>query len=277
MKENIIEKLFKNKYFSKILILVFIVLFIIVASIIHKTIGRNTYANKITKIAEENKDVIFSIEKVLIYSSAGIENNNQSNLKDLGICQYTDLAIYINNKNSITDINEKNTVSQLYIDNIKIESQNNFGEKILNYKNFNDFGKFKSFENCDRIDFDVIRTNKENEERDYSKPSFYTDCSNPVTIGYINKNITQYSASQNDNLVYYDGKILKNAKVELEELRYNLSFKIHIINNINEEFIYEANIKDVVSNDDKAIYNNGFVAKMKTKFAGGSSFFKLVK
>ncbi len=277
MKENIIEKLFKNKYFSKILILVFIVLFIIVASIIHKTIGRNTYANKITKIAEENKDVIFSIEKVLIYSSAGIENNNQSNLKDLGICQYTDLAIYINNKNSITDINEKNTVSQLYIDNIKIESQNNSGEKILNYKNFNDFGKFKSFENCDRIDFDVIRTNKENEERDYSKPSFYTDCSNPVTIGYINKNITQYSASQNDNLVYYDGKILKNAKVELEELRYNLSFKIHIINNINEEFIYEANIKDVVSNDDKAIYNNGFVAKMKTKFAGGSSFFKLVK
>ena len=230
MKENIIEKLFKNKYFSKILILVFIVLFIIVASIIHKTIGRNTYANKITKIAEENKDVIFSIEKVLIYSSAGIENNNQSNLKDLGICQYTDLAIYINNKNSITDINEKNTVSQLYIDNIKIESQNNSGEKILNYKNFNDFGKFKSFENCDRIDFDVIRTNKENEERDYSKPSFYTDCSNPVTIGYINKNITQYSASQNDNLVYYDGKILKNAKVELEELRYNLSFKIHIIN-----------------------------------------------
>ena len=98
-----------------------------------------------------------------------------------------------------------------------------------------------------------------------------------MTIGYINKNITQYSASQNDNLVYYDGKILKNAKVELEELRYNLSFKIHIINNINEEFIYEANIKDVVSNDDKAIYNNGFVAKMKTKFAGGSSFFKLVK
>ena len=277
MKENIIEKLFKNKYFSKILILVFIVLFIIVASIIHKTIGRNTYANKITKIAEENKNVIFSIEKVLIYSSAGIENNNQSNLKDLGICQYTDLAIYINNKNSITDINEKNTVSQLYIDNIKIESQNNSGEKILNYKNFNDFGKFKSFENCDRIDFDVIRTNKENEERDYSKPSFYTDCSNPVTIGYINKNITQYSASQNDNLVYYDGKILKNAKVELEELRYNLSFKIHIINNINEEFIYEANIKDVVSNDDKAIYNNGFVAKMKTKFAGGSSFLKLVK
>ena len=277
MKENIIEKLFKNKYFSKILILVFIVLFIIVASIIHKTIGRNTYANKITKIAEENKDVIFSIEKVLIYSSAGIENNNQSNLKDLGICQYTDLAIYINNKNSITDINEKNTVGQLYIDNIKIESQNNSGEKILNYKNFNDFGKFKSFENCDRIDFDVIRTNKENEERDYSKPSFYTDCSNPVTIGYINKNITQYSASQNDNLVYYDGKILKNAKVELEELRYNLSFKIHIINNINEEFIYEANIKDVVSNDDKAIYNNGFVAKMKTKLAGGRSVFKLVK
>ena len=277
MKEKIIEKLFKNKYFSKILILLFIVLFIIVASIIHKTIGRNTYANKITKIAEENKDVIFSIEKILIYSSAGIENNNQSNLKDLGICQYTDFDIYINNKNSITDINEKNTVGQLYIDNIKIESQNNSGEKILNYKNFNDFGKFKSFENCDRIDFDVIRTNKENEERDYSKPSFYTDCSNPVTIGYINKNITQYSASQNDNFVYYDVKILKNAKVELEELRYNLSFKIHIINNINEEFIYEANIKDVVSNDDKAIYNNGFVAKMKTKFAGGSSFFKLVK
>ena len=62
----------------------------------------------------------------------------------------------------------------------------------------------------------------------------------------------------------------------MNDINYNISFKIHIINNINEEFVYDAKINDVLSENDKAIYN-GFVAKMKVKFDGGNSFFKLVK
>lgn len=270
------NKLLKNKYFPKVLVLIFIILVLVIISIIYKNCLRNSFAKKVSKIAEENENSIFTIEKVLMYSSAGINNNENKNLEDLEICQYTDLAIYINNKNYIKEINEKNTVSKLYIDNIKIESDSNKGEKNINYKNILDFGKFKMLDNAERIDFNIIRTNEENVENNYSNPSFYTDCSNPLSLGYVNKNLAKYSATQNDNVVYYDGKVLKNAKINLNDINYNISFKIHIINNINEEFVYDAKINDVLSENDKAIYN-GFVAKMKVKFDGGNSFFKLVK
>ena len=271
-----LNKLFKNRYFPKILILIFIILIFIIISIIYKTSLKNSYAKEITKIAEENENAIFKIEKILIYSSAGISNNQEDNLENLDICQYTDMAIYINNKNYITDINERNTVSKLYIDNINIEVSSNIGEKAVNYKNILDFGKFKMIEDSDTINFNIIRTNGENEEADYSNPSFYTDCTNPITLGYVNKNLTKYSATENDNVIYYDGKILKNANIDLDDINCNISFKIHIVNNINEEFVYDASIRDLLSSKDKAIYN-GFVVKMKTKFDGIDSFFKIVK
>ena len=44
----------------------------------------------------------------------------------------------------------------------------------------------------------------------------------------------------------------------------------------NDNIRVYAKINDVLSENDKAIYN-GFVAKMKVKFDGGNSFFKLVK
>lgn len=271
-----LNKLLKNKYISKILILMFIVLVYIITSIIYKNILKSQYAKHMINIATENENAIFKIEKILLYSSAGIDNNENNNLENLNICQYTDIAIYIDNKNYIKETNEKNTVSELYIDNINVEVNSNRGEKIVNYKNVMDFGKFKMLEKADLINYNIIRTNDENASNDYSNPSFYTDCSNPITLGYVNKNLKQYSVTESNNVVYYDGKILKKADIDLEDIKYNISFTIHLKNNISEEFIYNVDIEDALSYKDEGIYN-GFVAKMKTEFEESNAFFKIVK
>lgn len=271
-----LNKLFKNKYMLKILVAIFIILLLIIIGIIYKISLKNKYTNEVVNIFSQNENPIFKVEKILLYSSAGISNNKDDNLQDLDICQYTDIAIYIDNKNYIKELNEKNTINSLYIDNINIDVRSNKGEKIINYKSVLDFGKFKMIENSDTINFNIIHTNEENKTSDYSNPSFYTDCSNPITLGYINKNLKTYSATENDNTVTYDGKILKKADVDLEDINCNISFTIHLKNNINEEFIYNASIKNILSNNDKAIYN-GFVAKMKTEFEESNAFFKIVK
>ena len=86
----------------------------------------------------------------------------------------------------------------------------------------------------------IIGQNVENENYDYSKPTFYTDCSNPISLGYMNKDIlTDYSVSEGTTSVSYNGKVLQEAGINLDELKYTLSFKIHIINNLNEEFVYQ--------------------------------------
>ncbi len=270
-----ISRLLKMKHMPKIIVISFIILTFIIINIIYRNVLKNKYANEMINIATQNENAIFRVEKILIYNSAGISNTQDTNLQDLNVCQYTDIAIYIDNKNYIKETNEKNTVSELYIDNINIEASSNRGEKIINYKSVMDFGKFKMLENTDYINYNIIRTNNENELNDYSNPSFYTDCSNPITLGYVNKDLKQYSATQNNSVVSYDGRILKKANINLEDIKYNISFNIHIKNNINEEFIYNAIIEDVLSSKDKSIYN-GFTAKMKTEFNGEDKFFKLV-
>ena len=47
------------------------------------------------------------------------------------------------------------------------------------------------------VNFNIINTNSENENTDYSNPTFYTDCSNPISLGYLNKDIvTNYAVSK---------------------------------------------------------------------------------
>ena len=62
-------------------------------------------------------------------------------MEDLNICQYTDIAIYIDNTSSISDLTTQNTVKELWIDNIKITPNSDLGSQVLNYKNLNNFGK----------------------------------------------------------------------------------------------------------------------------------------
>ena len=82
----------------------------------------------------------------------------------------------------------------------------------------------------------IVYTNEENEKADYNKPTFYTDCSNPITLEYLNNDIaTNYKIDENKS-VSFDGSILKDAGISTESLACKVKFKINIINNEDEKY-----------------------------------------
>lgn len=241
------------------------------------TFARNQFANDMINISDENEKSIFSVQKVLLYSSASAINNSKDHsLNDLSICQFSDISIYIDNLATISELTDENTVKELYIDNIVITSDADKGTKMLNYKNPLNFGKFQLLNTPEnnRIDYTIVNTNSENETHDYNQPTFYTDCSNPITLGFLNKDIlTNYAVSQDSSTVSFNGKILQEANIPIEDINYALNFTIHIVNNLNQEFSYNMKV-DVDLNDDNGGIYNGYVYKGKSTSGSQYNFFK---
>lgn len=261
-----------------ILIIVLFAVFLLYYNLVFSVVfARNSFANEMIEIADENENSIFNIQKILLYSNANaIDNSKDQSLKDMSICQYTDISIYIDNTSTISELTDENTIKQLYIDNIVATSSANIGNKVLNYKNPLDFGKYQMIEapENNRIDFNIVNTNSENENNDYANPTFYTDCSNPISLGYMNKDIlTNYSVSKDANTISFNGKVLKEANINLEDINYTLTFKIHIVNNLNQKFAYNMKL-DVNLNDNNGGIYNGYIFKGKNISGNEYRFFK---
>ena len=182
----------------------------------------------------------FEIKEILLYSNADVVDNSEyQSLEDISANQFSDISITIDNKKDTSELTSANTIKELYIDNIKIISRNNYSEKILNYKNPLSIGKYTELQQPEneRIDFKIISSNEEDYETNYDEPTFFTDCSNPITLGYLNKNVLyNYSISDNNKKIYYNAKILKEAGINTKDLNSILKFTIHIINNKNQHF-----------------------------------------
>ena len=257
-----------------ILIVLAIVLLIIYYNFIFaKAFAKNIFANQVEEISEENQDPIFSIQKIHLYNSANaVDNSEDQSLSNMAISQYSDISIFIDNGQTISDLTDENSVKELYIDNIEITSNSDNGTKILNYKNPLNFGKYQNISEPDknRIDFNVVKTNEQNENNNYNEPTFYTDCSNPISLGYLNKDLlTNYSVSNENNAVSFNGKILEQANVSLDDINYTLNFTIHIINNLNQHFSYNMKLNVDLS----GIYD-GYTYKGKDTSGRDYQFFK---
>ena len=275
--KNLKFKIKNVKLFFVILIIVaLIVLFLFYRFVLSDRLYRNQFANQMIEISDENENAIFNIQRVLLYSSAdAIDHSDNQSLSNMSINQFTDLSIFIDNSKTITDLTNENTVKELYIDNIVIKSDDK-GSKLLNYKNALSFGEYKELElpTNNRIDFKIINTNNENENNNYDEPTFYTDCSNPITLGYINRNIVDnYSISEKDTSVSFNGKVLEQAHINIEDINYTLNFTIHIINNLNQKFAYNMKLDINLADDNSSIYN-GYIYKGKTTTGDEYRFFR---
>lgn len=263
--------------------IIIIILLIAYGNIICKNVKYKKFAKENVKVFENNKEQVFKVEKILICSSANaIDLSEKQNLQDMSIYQYTDIAVYINNGEELTN---KNTVKKLYIDNISLEGTSDIGKKSLNYKNTLKFGLKKAnktkveettqniFESLlkneveenqivtqsenieqiqnEKIDFNIIYTNEENENADYDEPTFYTDCSNPITLKYLNKDLLSGYKINEGSSIDFNGKILEKAGISNDELNCKIRFRIVIVNNDDEEFScwvnFELPLKDLYS------------------------------
>ena len=348
----------KIKINDRFIIPIFIASFIIIiillfeyGNIISKNVKYKKFAKENVQVFENNKEQVFKVEKILICSSANaIDLSEKQNLQDMSIYQYTDIAVYINNGEELTN---KNTIKRLYIDNISLEGTSGIGQKSLNYKNILKFGLKKdtktksvksnnddstlnvfegllnnqksqsntsesidvgsintdddgmisltntnnttsentsnndarqSTENSnseqqenqdeniqgnDKIEFNIVYTNEENEKANYDEPTFYTDCSNPITLEYLNNNIVSHYKMDENKSVAFDGSILKEAGIKTESLSCKVKFKINIINNDNEK--YSCWINFAIPLDD--IYE-GTTMKAKTTTSQKYVFFR---
>ena len=223
-----------------ICIALILILILIYGYIIYKQIKENQYVNNVIEISEKNENPIFSVDKMYLCSSANVvDMSSDKNLQNLDIYQYADISIHINNKNVTETLTNENTVKELYIDNITFETNSEKGDKSLYYTNSLNFGKNADLINTlntDRIDFNIVNTNAENNNANYSLPTFYADCSNPITLKYLNKDIVKGYNMEQGGSISFDGKLLKKVGITSDDLDCRIKFKINIVNNNDELF-----------------------------------------
>ncbi len=267
---------------EKLLLAVLIILLILsilgYAYIFYTSYARDEFFQTSLKIANQNQNSVFRISRILLYSSGNaIDNSYNKSLQNLSICQYTDIAITIDNTSYISDLTTTNTVKELYIDNIEITTNAQKGSPYLNYKDLNSFATFNLLDVPEngRIDFNIIHTNEQNESADYSTPTFYADCSNPISLGYINRDIVEnFSVDDQVNSLSFNGKLLGQAGVNLDEISYVLNFDIHIKNYDDDNFTYHATI-NVNLNDSDGTLNSGYLYESRNTTTGSEyDFFK---
>ena len=241
--------------------------------------SKKIYSEESEKFVKQNQNPTFKIDQIIIYNSANAVDNSNGELKNIDISQFSDIEVFINNKTNNKELTAENTVNKIFIDTIKLEANYDKGEKILNYKNPLSCGKYLNLENRtdDEISFSVINSNEQNNETDYNKPVFYTDCSNPLSLGYINKNIlTSCEVNSNNAEIRFDGSILQNAGISLEELSFKLSFNLHIINNYNEEFISNISIdNDLTKKEGEDGIYSGYMMQIINPQDGEYNFVKI--
>lgn len=270
-----------HKIVFTILILILCVLSFLYYDLIFKTsFAKDEFSNQVVKVAEQNENPIFKIQKIIVYSSANaIDKSENESLQDLSILQYSDIAIYLDNTSTIYDITNENTVKELYIDNISISSGSDKGHQYVNYKNALDFAKYKEIEesDSDKIEYHIVNTNDENNNTNYETPTFYADCSNPITLEYMNEDIiTNYAASSDSNTISFNGKVLQEAGIDLKDVNYTLNFTINITNNLNEKFICPVRLQVDLSGNDGGIYK-GYKYDNTSVSGYEYNFIKIVK
>lgn len=254
----------------KSIIAVVLVVLVIVSLyniILIQTVNKK-FAEEVTEFYKFNANTIFSIDKIFMYSSAGaLENTEKRAIWNLNLYQYTDIAIYINNKSG-KKLTSENSIKSLYIDNIKFGSVQE-GNPKLYFKNVNEFGKCilkvdedsqsqkKTESISDKLDYTIVNDG----EIDYTKPQIYADASNPITLEYVNKDIkkNQIISDISQNLTY-NGSILRQSGIVLSTISNYVSFNVNIINQYDQKFVANVYIdiplEDTITGD--TIYNGKF-------------------
>ena len=267
--ENDRKKVITFRIVFGIVIFIIIIGVIIYFNLINKTDDASSKNNQnISQGSKSNEDeeTIFEIDNILLYSSANALNNSetQKDYWNLNIYQYTDMSISINNHVYSDKLTSKNLVSKLYIDNVNFSIKPTLGSPGLFYKNPNSLGMpvVDDLDNqiTDRMDFTV---NSVNSTVEYTKPSFYTDCSNPLTLSYVNSNV--YSSliiKNNASSVTFDGSLLQKSGTKLSNIQATVNFTIHIENALGEEYICDVEIPIPLEDESQSILDGHYVTEL---------------
>lgn len=289
------KKLIKQIIFSILIIILIIILIFLFNQVYNKLRRKKNFESDVASFSEKNEKTIFSINKIVFFSSCDSKNktSSQTNFTIENLYAYTDIAIFLNNdsiqenkktqneeENTNTEENNveidtekskekntaENTLKNVKITNIKFTKQPELGIGNLYYKNVNDFAKSEINENNkikDELKFETTSASEAN----LSKPVLYNNCANPITLSYVNQNIkTDYTMTDTQNPITYNGKLLKRCGVSVKSINTSISFDIEIENNKNHKFRTTVYFDIPYENEDKSINDGSIVVENKTNF-----------
>lgn len=206
----------------------------------------------------------FSVAKVMLFSSAYGENKDttfgQSNWI-LDILQYSDIAIYLENGGA--DLSAENTVKKLWIEDIAL-SKPKIGRPSLYYLDSLNFGTAHFNEHNEiqeKLEFTVLNDKNIEDNLQYNTPTFFTDCSNPITLKYVNHSVKSNYEVTSDEPVSFNGKLLEMANISLDDLKAKLDFTVHIVANNNEEFYQRLSIPIELENENNNILSGSILVE----------------
>lgn len=276
--DKINKKISVKKVILPLMMVILLLMIIIWGKILNKQVCKSIFANEMEEIIAKNQAPTFSIDKIYLCSSANaIDNTAEQKLNNLGIYQYTDIAIYLRN-NKEEGLTDKNTIKELYIDDIDLKLDYNIGKTSLVYTNLLKIGSKDELNQMvlnskniqkDKIDFKIVSTNEQNNEANYDEATFYADCSNPISLKYINEISTEYTVSKNSSAVF-DGSILKKVGIKPEDINAQIKFRINIINNKDEYYSNYVNFRIPLNDIEK-----GTSIKSKTTVGNEYNFFTI--
>lgn len=240
-----------------------IIILLIIFAFIYFYFIRNIFIKKnfekeYTSISNLNEETIFSLNKIVLFSSATTTSNGLNNsVWNQDISQYCDICIYLNNNSS--NVADKNIAKQVYIDNISISTPE-LGSPCLYKKSVQDFGKSSFSENkiiSDRFDFNIIDTKK---TIDYDNNDIYNNLSTPLSIGFYNKDI-KTNFLNSDSQIESNGRILKRASIPEISLQCDISFNINIVNMLDEKYVCNVSFSIPFTDENSSIYEDGYIKK----------------
>lgn len=259
----------KKIFLLLILIILICILTYTLVNLRNKYKIKKDFENDIEKIISQNSSTIFSIDKIVFFSNCSATSKiaDNSNIILENVYQYTDIAIYINNdQENSNSFEQENTLKEVYIDNIQFVSPASIGTPSLYYKNLYSFTK-DEFPEKNLIEDSISFTLSSESEIDYSTPTLYNNCANPITISYLNNNIkTDYGIENSSNGIKYDGSLLKNCYITLNSLECTFKFDIHIKNNLDEDFICTVYIEIPLSDGENSLNDGTFKLEKETNF-----------
>lgn len=248
---------------KSLLVILLLVLFIYVLSYFVFLKYKNKLSLEKTSL-EMSENSPFSISKIVMYSSGSGENKNTSFQQSnwiLDIFQYSDIAIYIEPLGN--ELDASNTVKKLWLENISVPTPK-LGSASLYYLDSLNFGTPNIDENyplTDFLEFTVLNDTNETSSIQYNTPVFFTDCSNPITLKYVNQKIKEnYTITANEP-VSFNGKLLKMAGIVLADLKANIAFTIHVQSNNNEDFSYDLSLPICLENENSSIYEGSVLVE----------------
>lgn len=231
----------------EILIVLLIIFIMSLYAFLHQIKINDSFSDAADTFMAMNQDTAFSIDKVYLYSSAYATNSlDNRSIWNLSVNQYTDIALYINNRYA-NGLNYYNSIKSLTISDISFNKAN-YGKPSLYYKDIQNFAtsNFNEDYKIDKnLDFSI-----ENDSIDTSVPSIYSNAQNPITLGYVNSALKEnYVIEDDSSTITYDGNLLRMTEVSLSSMKCTISFKITLTNYYNNVFVANVYI-DIPLEDD---------------------------